>query len=94
MAVAGAQLVAVVLGDADRAPDQVGVVDRAHVVEDHQVALHEAGGDDVRILGPRTELLEVDRVEALLAGPGQHRLHLRGEPARANGGTQRLGPGQ
>ena len=81
------------LGQQHRAVDQLGVVDQALVVEDHLVLLHEQGGRrELRRVGGVAELLEVDRVEPLLPGPGQHLLHLAGEPAGRDRLVQRGRP--
>ena len=83
----GAQLVAVGLGLDHRAADQVGVVDRALVVEDVEVLLEEQPGRDELRARSRVAPSATQRraVEALLAGPGQHRLHL----ARRSRGCRR-----
>ncbi len=81
------------LGQQHRAVDQLGVVDEALVVEDHLVLLHEQGGrGELRRVGGVAELLEVERVEPLLPGPGQHLLHLAGEPAGGDRLVQRGRP--
>ena len=63
------------LGEQDRPVDQLRVVDRRLVVEDHLVLLHEPGrGDELGGLRALPHLLEVERVEPLLPGARQHRL--------------------
>ena len=87
------QLVAVGLGLDDRAPDQVGVVDGALAVEDVEVLVEEEpGGDVLGQVGLEPELLQGRPVEPLLAGAGEHRLHLAGEAAGADRAAQRVGP--
>ena len=74
------QVVAVDVGLDHRAPDQVGVVGGALVVEDVEVALEEqAGGDVGREVVLAAERGEGGAVHALLAGPREHHLHLAGE---------------
>ncbi len=87
------QVVAVDVGLDDRAPDQVGVVGGALVVEDVEVALEEQAGGDVR----REVVLAAERgegcaVHALLARPREHHLHLAGEAAGLQRAVERLGP--
>ena len=84
MAEPGAQLVAVGLG-LDHGPrDQVGVVDRALVAEHVEVLPEEvAGGLELGHPLTPAEPDQVVGVEAPLAGAGQHRVHLAGEPAGA-----------
>ena len=76
-----------------RAPDQVGVVGGALVVEDVEVALEEqAGGDVGREVVLAAERGEGGAVHALLAGPREHHLHLAREAAGLQGAVERLWP--
>ena len=75
------------------ARDQVGVVDRGLATEHVEVLLQEeTGGLELRNALVATQVDELMRVEAALAGAGDHRLHLASEAPRADGSTQRLGP--
>ena len=81
------QLVAVGLGLDHRAADQVGVVDGALVVEDVEVLRRGTGPAATQLGQPvasRPSARSVGAVEPLLAGPGQHGVHLAGEAAGAD----------
>ena len=91
--VARPQLVAVRLCLDDRAPDQVGVVGGAEVVEHRQVLLEEQPGrDQLGQVVLDAERAQAGGVEPLLARPGEHRLHLAHEAAGAGRPAQLLGP--
>ena len=74
--------------------DELGVVERAELVEDLEVFLEEArGGPPVGASpGLGGELREVGRLEAEAPRPGQQGPDLVGEPAGAQGDRELLGP--
>ena len=86
-----------VVGEQRCAVDHLGVVAHALEVEHLEVLGKELtdrapGRPEVTAAG--ADALQVLGVQAERAGPGQHRAHLRGQPAGAEGGGEVVGPVQ